>query len=557
MKRLALGALAFLALTGADIIALPPITFDENTFTRESGRIIGGAVIVPDNASLLTKSTTAYPRGVWRADYAVGLGAGPLFYQASGSACSLNSGAGDNGSQVPSSNGTCWLGVFPNGVYNVLQFGADPTNATDSFVAIQNAVTAANGKTTYFPKGQYKACTEIISSVPVHYRGDGTGAGPGVWTTTNASVLSTCSTTQNGTVVTNNEGSTFERMWFRLLAGLGPATAGDMIKLTYTTTGHVEMPVFREIALGNSSFTGTKTIWNGIHIIRPEYPMIENIHCQGWVNHCIHFETTAGVESSGGFIAHNHFFGDGSSTAQAAPIYSEVGYTDVHDNEILGGAIGVYFAINNNPAGWIKIHDNTIENSTNYGIRVVTQDGSAASHLMIQNNEFSNVSFTTNLTSSISVDEYPGGGTSTAWIADIQITGNVLRNSSKAAGKYIWLQTGKNVNISGNQIEELGVAANVVGINVAGSTAHTGLAVPILVADNQMLGTITKYAINATQLVTLRDPFGMTLANTPTGAANGSQVYISNADPATGPCTAVGAQTGSIASRMNGAWKCF
>lgn len=515
------------------------------------------AALVPDNATLLAKSTTTYPRGVWRADFAAAFGAPPLFYMPSNSACSLNSGNGDNGSQVKSADNKCWLAVFPDGVYNVLQFGADPTNATDSYTAVQNAVNAANGGSVYFPIGQFKICTEVTSNKAVHIRGGGTGIGPGVWTTDNASVISVCGTTQNGFVITSNNSSTFENFWIRLAPGVGPATAGDMIKLTYTTTtGHVSGPVFSNLAIGHSSFSGTKTIWNGIHIVRPEWPIVEKVRCQGWVNHCIVYETTAAVEGSGGWISHSHFFGDPTDSSQASPIYSEVGYIDVHDNEILAGNIGINFSIKNNPAGFIKIHDNTIENSRNYGISVSTQDGSAVSHLMIQNNEFSNVSYATGLTASIVVNEYPGGGSSTAYIADVQITGNVLRNSMAAGRKYIWVQTGKNITVAHNQIEELG-ANNPFGIQVAGSTSHAGLAAPIMVADNEILGTTNKYAINATQLVTLRDQFGLAFAGIPTGAANGSSIFISNADPGTAPCTAAGAMTGAMAFRQNGAWKCF
>ncbi len=66
-----------------------------------------------DNAALMAANTTSYPSGIWRLDFSAGFGADPLFYRPSGSACSLNAGLGDNGSQVPSADGKCWLGVFP------------------------------------------------------------------------------------------------------------------------------------------------------------------------------------------------------------------------------------------------------------------------------------------------------------------------------------------------------------------------------------------------------------------------------------------------------------
>lgn len=46
-------------------------------------------------------------------------------------------------------------------VFNVLDFGADPTGTTASDAAIIAAVTAANGKSLFFPAGTYKLITEL------------------------------------------------------------------------------------------------------------------------------------------------------------------------------------------------------------------------------------------------------------------------------------------------------------------------------------------------------------------------------------------------------------
>lgn len=70
-----------------------------------------------------------------------------LAYVASGSACSLNAGAGDGGSQVPTSDGKCWLASFPPGGYDVRQFGARCTgstaNAATDTLAAQRAIAYA------------------------------------------------------------------------------------------------------------------------------------------------------------------------------------------------------------------------------------------------------------------------------------------------------------------------------------------------------------------------------------------------------------------------------
>jgi hypothetical protein len=79
---------------------------------------------IATKAALAATASTDYPNGVWRDDYSAGFGAPPLFYKPSNSACSLNAGAGDGGSQVQSADGKCWLAVFPAGPLDARWWGA-------------------------------------------------------------------------------------------------------------------------------------------------------------------------------------------------------------------------------------------------------------------------------------------------------------------------------------------------------------------------------------------------------------------------------------------------
>jgi len=81
---------------------------------------------IPDNATLRQKSTTDYPSGIWRDDFASGVGAPPVQYIGSNRRCSLNDGAGDDGSQVRSADGKCWTARFPIGPRDVRIWGASP-----------------------------------------------------------------------------------------------------------------------------------------------------------------------------------------------------------------------------------------------------------------------------------------------------------------------------------------------------------------------------------------------------------------------------------------------
>ena len=93
-----------------------------------------------NNAGLSAIASTAYPQ-VTRLGYAAAGDSPPVVYTPSGSACSLNAGAGDGGSQVPSADGKCWLGQF-QGVAFTKQFGAVCNGTTDDTPFITAAMSA-------------------------------------------------------------------------------------------------------------------------------------------------------------------------------------------------------------------------------------------------------------------------------------------------------------------------------------------------------------------------------------------------------------------------------
>lgn len=139
LTALALGGGVWQVLFDSDIVA-PVIN------------ITGGAVAT-NNAAMSALASTA-TNFVTRLGFANAGDAPPLGYEPSSAACSLNSGAGDGGSQVPSSDGKCWLAKF-SGAMDIREWGADPTATSDSTVAIAAAtaycgtvagvVTPANG----------------------------------------------------------------------------------------------------------------------------------------------------------------------------------------------------------------------------------------------------------------------------------------------------------------------------------------------------------------------------------------------------------------------------
>ncbi|TAK81882.1 MAG: hypothetical protein EPO09_21770 [Aquabacterium sp.] len=112
---------------------------DLNWWVLPTGAV--GRPLIQTNAALQALSTANFAV-ITRAGF-YSLGDVPsLFYVASAHACTLNAGAGDNGSQVKSADGKCWLAVYPSNIMDVREWGAHCDNATDDSVAFQAALNA-------------------------------------------------------------------------------------------------------------------------------------------------------------------------------------------------------------------------------------------------------------------------------------------------------------------------------------------------------------------------------------------------------------------------------
>jgi Pectate lyase superfamily protein len=140
------GASQLLGLTDAGALSSPSIVTPTG----------GGTYYptVPTNAALQGVSTTV-TTVIDRLGYYSAGDSPDVVYKASASSCSLNSGAGDNGSQVISADAKCWLAQFPATGADIRQFGAKVDGATDDSSAVQNAIAyeATTGGIVLFPAG--------------------------------------------------------------------------------------------------------------------------------------------------------------------------------------------------------------------------------------------------------------------------------------------------------------------------------------------------------------------------------------------------------------------
>jgi hypothetical protein len=97
---------------------------------------------VPTLAALRSAPTSQFKTSVLRQGYLTPGDGGEALYKPSSSPCSLNTGNGDNGSQVRSADGKCWIGYFSAGV-DVRIFGALP-GVADASIGINAAGVYVN-----------------------------------------------------------------------------------------------------------------------------------------------------------------------------------------------------------------------------------------------------------------------------------------------------------------------------------------------------------------------------------------------------------------------------
>ena len=122
------------------------------------------------NAALKLLASSSIPANslVYRQGfYAAGDGGG-AYYNYSSSACSLNAGAGDNGSQVQALTSGCWIAVWDKIGLTPYVFGAYGNNTNDDTVAVNAWLAATMVKGVGFcAAGHYKVTSTVNFSWPL------------------------------------------------------------------------------------------------------------------------------------------------------------------------------------------------------------------------------------------------------------------------------------------------------------------------------------------------------------------------------------------------------
>jgi hypothetical protein len=102
------------------------------------------APLIETNTVLKARSTASMPARVRRIGFYAAGDVPPLDYIASSSACGLNTGNGDDGSEVKSADNKCWLAVFPASGADIREWGVVADGgATDNSTALAASVAWA------------------------------------------------------------------------------------------------------------------------------------------------------------------------------------------------------------------------------------------------------------------------------------------------------------------------------------------------------------------------------------------------------------------------------
>ena len=225
-----------------------PLLCNINGITTPCLGSVNGLATIATNAALKALAVGTYST-VYRAGFSTAGDGGAAYYNYSSSSCSLNSGAGDNGSQVaPTTGGGCWLASFAGTQPNPKIWGAAGDGSTDDSAVFLTAATALAGSTLYTGPYSYyfgtsktlpnaltlQCSTEWIGAIAPN--GSSVlpyGSIPHIAISSSVSVSLGSSDRVNGCLVYRG-GMTFPAAGSSAFAGTAFTAAGDSISITHS-----------------------------------------------------------------------------------------------------------------------------------------------------------------------------------------------------------------------------------------------------------------------------------------------------------------------------------
>jgi hypothetical protein len=395
---------------------------------------------VPTNAALMALST-ATTSSVIRLGFNAPGDAPAIFYNASTGACSLNSGAGDNGSQVQSADSNCWLANFPTRELDVHEWGVAGTGSDDT-VALQAAINYAEtaGYTLYFSPGTYEYSSLSVTG-SVHFKG----------ASRRAVSFYQNSATNTGIVVNTVLPVFFEGIGFS--QQMNP-TNGAAISLS-APSSYNQGSIFRDL-----DFSGN---YVGIDTIAASSWVIDSDIFSQYVAAGAIVQNTSNVDAGDSIIANSTF---ASSVANSVSVsqYSSGGLKIIGD-KLIGGGYGylMQLAPGASTSDLVIVGD-SIEGQSSAAIQITRQTSSGT---------FANVVISGDqIAPSAGANPISMGDATPGWLSAVTITGDTVNVNS---GTAIKIGSVAVFNAGGNNLLSQGGTTTGISIGSGATNGSVGL----------------------------------------------------------------------------------
>lgn len=321
--------------------------------TKTNGNLLV-SVLTPkvDNNTALSALASTYATAVVRLGFAAAGDAPPVTYTPSNSACTLNAGAGDGGSQIPSSDGKCWIANF-NGRAWVSQFGAKGDNSTDDTAALNAAslaISLTGGVVGFDANKTFKISNVITLRSNVEYAG----------------AIGTSVSQSDATKSIFYGTSVVKAKIHDLKLNFAAYYSGDSVQAIYCSSCSY-------LEIQRNEITGTS--WDAIRLYSTSYSYVAFNY--------IHGHLSSASPAPNGFNA--------DIALHANSLYNVVEYNTLEGDGVAWIGIDVQsWAVGSNPQ-YNLIHKNKINNYAAYGINDYASVDNAINYNQITHNTITNI----------------------------------------------------------------------------------------------------------------------------------------------------------------------
>ena len=432
-----------LNVTGTATFAISPTgptpTIGDNSTKFATTAFVGTAIAgsgfptVATNAALAATSTATTSKIV-RISFATAGDTSPLIYTAQSSPCS----APDNGNQVTSADGNCWIAQWPAGPHDVTEWGADKTGIANSTAAMNAA--HATGAVIFYPAGTFTFTT--LNSI---------ASGGIVGLGRDATLLKSTDTSSNNLIVFNSSAHTPILRDFSLQApnssNLPVKSGGACIQLN-PISGEIDYAHFDNITIAFCPIE--------IDFTAAAYWTINNSEFLGYNSAGIQVANTNNNDS-GDSVVQGSLFNTPGTTGSAIN-WKSSGGLKIIGNKMLGGGVGFNMQFNGTTnTSDIILVGNSIENMNTQAIVLARASGSAnVSNVVVVGNQ-------------MAVEPTCLQSDASSFINEFTYTGNVC-NLSNGSGYGVNIATITDYYIGGNTFK--GNGGTPAGIVLASSNSN-------------------------------------------------------------------------------------